>query len=83
MLLMVMGLLSARPSSPTAPVAPSGGSRRRRPRRTRQIDHPDHTHFIGQTHLGPPAAYGWLAANAGRFHFIKRYAWEDWHYERA
>jgi LAS superfamily LD-carboxypeptidase LdcB len=26
--------------------------------------------------LGPPAAYGWLAANAGRFHFVKRYAWE-------
>ena len=27
--------------------------------------------------LGPPAAYGWLAANAGRFHFVKRYAWES------
>lgn len=24
--------------------------------------------------LGPPSAYGWLAANAGRFHFIKRYS---------
>jgi len=23
--------------------------------------------------LGPPGAYGWLAANAGRFHFLKRY----------
>jgi LAS superfamily LD-carboxypeptidase LdcB len=31
--------------------------------------------------LGPPAAYGWLAANAGRFRFVKRYAWEPWHYE--
>src|SRR5215212_2177468 len=30
--------------------------------------------------LGPPAAYGWLAANAGRFHFVKRYAWEAWHF---
>jgi soluble lytic murein transglycosylase-like protein len=30
--------------------------------------------------LGPPAAYPWLAANAGRFHFVKRYAWEPWHY---
>jgi hypothetical protein len=31
--------------------------------------------------LGPPSAYGWLAANAGRFHFIQRYSWEPWHYE--
>ena len=30
--------------------------------------------------LGPPAAYGWLAANAQRFHFLRRYAWEPWHY---
>jgi soluble lytic murein transglycosylase-like protein len=30
--------------------------------------------------LGPPAAYGWLAANAGRFGFIKRYSWEPWHF---
>ena len=30
--------------------------------------------------LGPPSAYAWLAANAPRFHFIQRYAWEDWHY---
>jgi len=30
--------------------------------------------------LGPPTAYGWLAANARRFGFIQRYAWEDWHY---
>jgi hypothetical protein len=29
--------------------------------------------------LGPPGAYGWLAANAGRFSFVKRYAWEPWH----
>jgi hypothetical protein len=30
--------------------------------------------------LGPPAAYGWLAANCRRFGFIKRYAWEAWHF---
>ena len=30
--------------------------------------------------LGPPAAYAWLAANAPRFHFIKRYSWEPWHF---
>ncbi len=30
--------------------------------------------------LGPPAAYGWLAANAERFHFLRRYSWEPWHF---
>ena len=30
--------------------------------------------------LGPPAAYGWLAANARQFGFIQRYRWEAWHY---
>jgi LAS superfamily LD-carboxypeptidase LdcB len=30
--------------------------------------------------LGPPAAYGWLAANAGRFGFVQRYSWEPWQY---
>jgi len=30
--------------------------------------------------LGSSAAYGWLAANAERFHFTQRYAWEPWHY---
>ena len=30
--------------------------------------------------LGPPAAYGWLAANASRFGFVRRYAWEPWHF---
>lgn len=30
--------------------------------------------------LGPPAAYGWLKANARAFGFIHRYAWEPWHY---
>jgi hypothetical protein len=31
--------------------------------------------------LGPSSAYGWLAANARRFGFIQRYAWEAWHYD--
>jgi hypothetical protein len=30
--------------------------------------------------LGPTSAYGWLAANAGRFGFVKRYSWEPWHF---
>jgi hypothetical protein len=30
--------------------------------------------------LGPPSAYGWLARNAGRFGFLKRYSWEPWHF---
>jgi hypothetical protein len=30
--------------------------------------------------LGPPAAYPWLAAHAGRFHFLRRYPHEPWHY---
>jgi Transglycosylase SLT domain/D-alanyl-D-alanine carboxypeptidase/Putative Flp pilus-assembly TadE/G-like len=30
--------------------------------------------------LGPASAYPWLAANAGRFHFLMRYPWEPWHW---
>jgi soluble lytic murein transglycosylase-like protein len=30
--------------------------------------------------LGPDSAYAWLAANASRFGFVQRYAWEAWHY---
>jgi soluble lytic murein transglycosylase-like protein len=33
--------------------------------------------------LGPPAAYGWLTANAERFGFVKRYSWEPWHFGYA
>jgi soluble lytic murein transglycosylase-like protein len=41
-------------------------------------------HRLGtELDLGPAAAYGWLAANAGRFHFVQRYAWEPWHYGYA
>ena len=30
--------------------------------------------------LGPASAYGWLARNAPRFGFAKRYSWEPWHF---
>jgi hypothetical protein len=30
--------------------------------------------------VGPSGAYGWLAANAGRFGFERRYSWEPWHF---
>jgi len=30
--------------------------------------------------LGPEDAYGWLATNASRFGFVRRYSWESWHY---
>jgi hypothetical protein len=33
--------------------------------------------------LGPSSAYGWLAANAGRFGFELRYQWEPWHWGLA
>ena len=38
-------------------------------------------HRLGtELDLGPPAAHGWLAAHAERFHFTQRYSWEPWHY---
>jgi hypothetical protein len=38
-------------------------------------------HRLGtELDLGPPSAYGWLARNAGRFHFVQRYSWEPWHF---
>jgi hypothetical protein len=38
-------------------------------------------HRLGtELDLGPPAAYGWLTANASRFHFVQRYSWEPWHF---
>jgi soluble lytic murein transglycosylase-like protein len=33
--------------------------------------------------LGPPSAYAWLARNAPRFGFVKRYGWEPWHFGLA
>lgn len=38
-------------------------------------------HRLGtELDLGPRAAYPWLLANAKRFHFVRRYAWEPWHF---
>jgi len=38
-------------------------------------------HRLGtELDLAPPSAYGWLARNAGRFHFVQRYSWEPWHW---
>jgi hypothetical protein len=38
-------------------------------------------HRLGtELDLGPASAYGWLAANAGRFGFVRRMSWEPWHY---
>ncbi len=36
--------------------------------------------YATELDLGPPAAYAWLAANATRFGFLRRYAWEPWHF---
>ena len=36
--------------------------------------------YATELDLGPRSAYGWLAANAGRFHLVMRYAWEPWHF---
>lgn len=38
-------------------------------------------HRLGtELDLGPESAYGWLAANAGRFGFVRRMSWEPWHW---
>ena len=36
--------------------------------------------YATELDLGPPAAYDWLWQNHRRFGFIRRYAWEPWHY---
>jgi hypothetical protein len=36
--------------------------------------------YATELDLGPPAAYGWLEANCERFGFVRRYAWEAWHF---
>ena len=64
-----LGRRAGRSSSPATRTR--SGSRRRARRCTA---------YGTELDLGPPAAYGWLAANAGRFHFVQRYAWEPWHY---
>lgn len=38
-------------------------------------------HRLGtELDLGPASAHAWLAANAKRFGFVQRYAWEPWHF---
>jgi hypothetical protein len=38
-------------------------------------------HRLGtELDLGPESAYAWLAANAPRFGFRRRYDWEPWHF---
>jgi soluble lytic murein transglycosylase-like protein len=38
-------------------------------------------HRLGtELDLGPPSAYAWLAAHSEGFGFVKRYAWEPWHF---
>lgn len=46
------------------------------------VARPGHSlHRLGtELDLGPASAYGWLAANAKRFGFVQRYAWEAWHF---
>jgi hypothetical protein len=34
--------------------------------------------YATELDLGPPGAYAWLEANAPRFGFVRRYAWEPW-----
>jgi hypothetical protein len=36
--------------------------------------------YATELDLGPPSAYGWLAANGPRFGFVQRYSWEPWHW---
>jgi len=36
--------------------------------------------YATELDVGPPTAYGWLAANAPRFGFVQRYSWEPWHW---
>ena len=41
-------------------------------------------HRLGtELDLGPASAYGWLATHAPAFHFVRRYAWEPWHWGYA
>ena len=36
--------------------------------------------YATELDLGPPGAHAWLAANATRFGFLRRYPWELWHF---
>jgi hypothetical protein len=48
----------------------------------RWVAPPGHSlHRLGtELDLGPASAYGWLARNATRFGFLRRYSWEPWHF---
>ena len=38
-------------------------------------------HRLGtEIDFGPESAWAWLDANGQRFHFVRRYAWEPWHF---
>jgi Transglycosylase SLT domain/D-alanyl-D-alanine carboxypeptidase len=39
--------------------------------------------YATELDLGPPSAYAWLESNSERFHFIRRYSWEPWHFGYA
>jgi Transglycosylase SLT domain/D-alanyl-D-alanine carboxypeptidase/Putative Flp pilus-assembly TadE/G-like len=39
--------------------------------------------YATELDLGPPSAYGWLAANSERFGFVRRYPHEPWHFGYA
>jgi soluble lytic murein transglycosylase-like protein len=39
--------------------------------------------YATELDLGPPSAYAWLERNSERFHFIRRYSWEPWHFGYA
>src|SRR3954469_6296719 len=39
--------------------------------------------YATELDLAPESAYEWLPPEAALFHFIRRYAWEPWHYGYA
>ena len=72
---------AARSRRPSAPTPSRRGSSRRTPIPKWVAPPGTSLHRLGtELDLGPPSAYGWLAANAERFHFVQRYAWEPWHF---
>jgi soluble lytic murein transglycosylase-like protein len=51
----------------------------------RWVAKPGHSlHRLGtELDLGPRSAWPWLARNAQRFGFVRRYSWEPWHFGLA
>ena len=71
-LIVISGFRSNAEQAACSPRIPTrGGSRRRAGRCTGSA--PSST-------SGRPSAYGWLAANAPRFGFVRRMDWEPWHF---